>query len=118
MNRIGCLLLSATLAVGSACLCGCVSTPATGSGPVHLAMAANGMVVLDGKSIARRNLPHALKSQGISPDTPIVIAIPDSMPMTEVTALTRQLASAGFQRVAFTRPRHADVIRNARPKTR
>ena len=118
MNGLLRTLLVAGIALGLVSLPACVSPPAAGTDPVHLTMIANGMILFDGKALDRKALAHALKRQGVSADTPLLVAIPESTPMSEVTGLASQLASAGYRRVVFTSPRHADVVRNPRSAAR
>ncbi len=88
---------------------GCVSTTPDRADGIHLTLTSVGTLMLDGKVVERSALPGALKSCGASPSTPIIVAIPANTSMKVVSALTSQLASAGYTRVAFTRPRHADA---------
>lgn len=107
------------MAIGvMATVSGCVSTPAPETGEIHLTMTSVGTVLIDGKTVARSELPRLLKASGAEAGTPIVVAIPAKTPMTAVTALASQLASAGYRRVAFTRPRHVEAKADLAPPKR
>jgi hypothetical protein len=97
------------LGVGLALAGGCVSTPISDGMDLRLAMTPSGMVMLEDQSYGPGTLPAALKSRRVATDTPIFVAIPAEAPMDMVKDLSRRLASAGYRRVLFTRPKHADA---------
>lgn len=70
---------------------------------------------MDGKVIRRADLPHALKAAGAGPATPIIVSMDATTPMTAISALTSQLATAGYGCVIFKGPRHAESQIIAKP---
>lgn len=106
VNKLSLCLLSLGLAVTG----GCVSTAASDDAELRLTLTSGGQVLLNGSAVQPGALPGALKAQGIALDTAIRVAIPASAPMDRVKDLSRRLASAGYRRVVFARPQHADVV--------
>ena len=90
-------------------LAGCVSTPGRASQELHLSLTAVGTVMMDGKVVRRGDLSHALKAAGAEPVTRIIVATEAATPMPAISALTSQLATAGYGNVIFKRPRHAEA---------
>jgi len=90
-------------------LTGCVSTPGREVGECHLSLTSVGTVVMNGAVIRRGDLSRALKASGARHATPIVVSTEDTTPMSAISALTSQLATAGYRCVVFKRPRHVET---------
>ncbi len=74
---------------------------------LHLSVLPTGTIVYENQSIPRDRLVKTLRRAGATPETTIIVDIPTLMPMTEVSSLTKILASAGYRRVFYKRPKHA-----------
>ena len=96
-------------------LVGCISTPGGASSEVHLSLTAVGTIMMDGKVIRRDDLPRIIKTAGAGPATPIIVSTEAATPMPAISALTSQLATAGYGCVIFKRPRHAEATVIAKP---
>ncbi len=90
-------------------LAGCVSSDVQRTGECHLTLTSTGTVVMNGAVIRRADLSHALRAAGAQPATPIVVSTDDATPMSAISALTSQLATAGYRCVLFKRPRHVET---------
>ena len=84
-----------------------MSSSGEGLDTIKLTLTAAGTLLLDGKAVPPERLPARLKSQGATPDTAISIDIPADTPPVQLTSLTSRLATAGFRKIVFKRPRHA-----------
>jgi hypothetical protein len=99
------------LLLAACTLSGCMSTsPSTGTkdDTLHLSVLPTGTIVFNNKDISRDRLVKTLRRAGATPETTIIVDIPTMMPMTEVSSLTKTLASAGYRRVFCRRPKHAE----------
>ena len=76
---------------------------------IRLSMLSSGSIMLDGIPVLPQQLGRKLKRMGATPSTCIKIAVPDNAPKAALSELTVQLATAGFRRILFVRPRHADA---------
>lgn len=104
-------LLYPFVAMLAACsLTGCMNpTPPsnTTGASLHLSVLPTGTWIVNGKSIPRDQLIAALHKTGATPETTLYIDIPKTLPLTEVASLTKMLASAGYRRVFYKRPKQA-----------
>jgi len=100
MMRVVALLAAVTL-IGAACF-----APGAGSlRSVELALASGDACTLNGRIVSFRDLPRALKAAGAGRRTVINVKIPSDVPAEALRSLTSRLASAGYSRVVFARPR-------------
>jgi hypothetical protein len=98
----------ALLAVCSFTGCMSPATPSNTSGDsLHLSVLPTGTWIVNGKSIPRDQLISALHKTGATSETTLYVDIPRTLPLTEVASLTKMLASAGYRRVFYKRPKHA-----------
>lgn len=101
-----------TLAMIAACtLTGCMSpAPQTGTAgdSLQFSVLPTGKVIFQDKPIARESLVKTLRRAGATPATTFYVDIPATMPMSEVSALSRTLGSAGYRRVFYRRPKHTE----------
>jgi hypothetical protein len=73
----------------------------------HVTLTNNNMFVVDGASVPLAKLTARLKSVGATPETAILVAVPDGTPQSTLNAVAGKLKSDGFGRMVFTKPRHA-----------
>jgi len=85
-----------------------------GERTVTITMSSADRFVVAGRRVDRKGLQKALKSAGAGAGTPVVISIPANATQAEIAALAKELARAGFRRIAFTRPRKIAI--NAKPE--
>ncbi|MBM4144123.1 MAG: hypothetical protein FJ225_11115 [Lentisphaerae bacterium] len=97
----------AAVALSGALLAGCQSSrdARPGDAGIEIRMVSPEVFVVDGRRVSRARVVRALKSAGAGPETPVEIAIPASLPPSQLTGLVRDLSAAGFRRVVFARPR-------------
>jgi hypothetical protein len=62
-----------------------------------------------GEKVPLTKLPDRLKSAGATRETAVVIAVPKETPQSTLAAVSGKLRSAGFPRMAFSRPRYVDA---------
>jgi len=65
-------------------------------------------IMVDGKRIELSQLAGKLKSMDVKTDTCIKISVPKDKPTSIMSEISRNLASAGFRKVIFVGPTHAD----------
>lgn len=79
-------------------------------------------LTVDSQSVPLAKLPEALRAQGATAQTEIAVGVPADAPQGVVAAIGGKLASAGFRKIVFTRPRQAtayvDGPKPATPKRR
>lgn len=105
--KIPCLILAITLGAS-----GCATTPSPAtrdSGGVELTLTSSGNILTGGKETDLDHLSRQLHRIGATLDTPITINIPTDTPLTSVSAITGRLASAGYRKILFKRPKHAAI---------
>lgn len=93
-------------------LAGCATRAPAVSGhaaPFELRLTGTGQVLFEGKAVPPEQLVRRLKSAGATADAAIVIDVPGDIPYPRVTTLTSRLASAGYTKILFKGPRHANV---------
>jgi len=56
-----------------------------------------------------------LKKDGIDPTTQVTIEIPTNAPPQALTAISRELASSGYRRILFSKPRKATAEKGEDP---
>jgi|GEM_PF-2254778 len=90
---------------------GCLS-PSGKVGPdnsVKVSLVKSGTVEIDGRAMPVDQLASRLKRMGANPTTSVIVAVPEKTTNHDLASLTRQLRSAGFIKVIFTKPRHTDT---------
>ena len=102
--------LAFLLAVGT--LSGCMSptraTETTGDS-ITMSILPDGTVMLGDNAISRDRLVKSLRKAGATPETTLYVNIPAALPLQEVSALTKTLASSGYRRVFYKRPKHTEA---------
>ena len=97
----------------AATVVGCATSAANRPKTVTIEVAPDGAVMLDGQKVLLNQLPRKLKRKGATRETGIVVNIPEQAHYTTLKSVTETLATAGYARVMFAKPRHAsaDVIK-------
>lgn len=113
-HNLPCLLLVMMLG-----LTGCATTKTSagdGADGVILTLTPSGAILLEGKASDLDHLARRLRSSGATPDTPITIDIAAETPLATVSSIASRLASAGYRKILFRRPKHAAASsQSARP---
>jgi len=104
------ILLGATIA-----LSGCASAQVLRPVSAHVRLADNGRLYVGKTETPIRKLADQLKKEGISPKTQVTIEIPPNTPPQALTAISRALASNGYRRILFSKPRKASVEKGQDP---
>ncbi len=66
-------------------------------------------VIVGDRSVPLAELPAALKAEGATSRTEIAVSVPADASQTAMAAIGSKLATAGFRRIVFMRPRHASA---------
>jgi len=105
----------------------CVSLAAAGCGTaagripgnaVEVRMQGRGLLAVAGETLPPSRLPRKLKAMGAGRDTTIRILVGEQTPRSSMAAIARELASAGFPKILFTRPRRASSSSELSGQTR
>jgi hypothetical protein len=107
--KIPCLIFAGMLGLTGT---GCRTTPSPGSqdpGAIELTLTSSGSILTAGKLTDLDHLARQLHRAGATLDTPITINIPADTPFASVSTITSRLASAGYRRILFKRPKRADA---------
>jgi biopolymer transport protein ExbD len=84
------------------------SSSTTKGDSLHLSVLPTGTWMLNGKTVPRDQLLSALRKAGATPETTLYVGIPKTLPLPEVSSFTKLLASGGYRRVFYKRPKHAE----------
>jgi hypothetical protein len=99
-------------------LAGCVTDPAASAwvgGPIRVTLSPGGTLSVAGQQMDAPTLARTLKRRRVLPETCLQIAVPDGTSTPTLTALTQPLIAAGYRRILFTKPRHAETALGDRP---
>ena len=88
---------------------GCVAPNRDSNRTFELSLSPSGTCSFNRRVLRIDDLPRALKSAGAGKGSIIRVNIPDNIPTQTLRALTSRLASAGYSRVVFSKPRRAAV---------
>jgi len=83
---------------------------------VHVS--GEGRITLRGRDVQLKELATKLRKRGCTSKTTITVEIPADATVNFIQAMTKQLASGGFRRVIFARPKKAIATTQPRPKRR
>lgn len=75
---------------------------------IHVSVSQGGDITVNGKTTELSQLAGKLKSLGATADTCIKVSVPKETPTSTMSEITRNLASAGFRKIIFTRPKQVD----------
>lgn len=100
----------AVLILALALLAGCMTShSADGKPGPEMRLTSAGTVLFEGKEVQIEQLVKRLRAAGATPDTSLVIDIPAGTLPAHMTSIYKQLAAAGYHKVMFRGPRHAEV---------
>ena len=108
MQRKICVLFAVALL--TAFLTGCLTGRSVGAWEtIYVRLQPSGSLTLEGKTMDVAGLAKRLKSMGATDQTCIEISIPEGTPTATLTAVTQTLASSGYRKILFVKPRRTDV---------
>lgn len=103
MGRWGAMLICTLL------LAGCATANKGGVESVDIAVSSTGFCTLNGRVVRFEELPRKVQDAGAGRRTVIRIAIPESTSAETIRMLSSRLASAGYSRLIFSKPKRADA---------
>ena len=103
------ITISIALAVSLVLLAGCGTMSSKPRRTVKVTLTSSRTVTVDGQTIPTMQLTRKLKSLGATGRTGIIVAVPENTPPLALKSITSQLASAGFNRIAFSKPTRAQA---------
>ncbi|MFC1498645.1 hypothetical protein ACFLS1_09295 [Verrucomicrobiota bacterium] len=96
------------------CLAGCVAVPSDRSSDV--AVTSDGKISAGGRIVEIDQLPRRLKSMGIKVNDSVTILIREDTSPSTLTEISRVLASAGYGRIMFSKPKRTIAV--AKPSSK
>lgn len=84
---------------------GCASAQVLHSTEPHVRVSNEGLIYVGEKEIELSKLAERLKKDDIPPQTQITVEIPSNTPPATLSAIGRELASNGYRRFIFNKPR-------------
>jgi biopolymer transport protein ExbD len=107
-QTIPCLMLALAISVA-----GCATPPSSAGKPtdeaIVLTLTQEGTLLLNGKATALEHLAKRLRAAGATAETSLTINIPAETPLSSLSTITSRLASAGYRKILFKRPKHTAV---------
>jgi len=100
-NTIAFLLIICT------CLAGCVSMLSGPRKHFEFSVSASGVIEVNGHRLSVTDLPRKLKSERVTADTTIFIAINKNTSISRVSEIMKTLSREGFRKVMVKKPRQA-----------
>jgi hypothetical protein len=94
---------------------GCASAQVFNLADAHVRLAEDGRLYVGKVETPAHKLAAQLKKQGIGPKTQITIEIPPNTPPQALTVISRELASNGYSRILFSKPRKATAVKGEDP---
>lgn len=94
----------------AALVAGCATTP---DGRVDIRIEPDGSVNVEGRQVALDDLAASVKRTGAKVDTVIEVTVPDDVKSDVLMGVTRPLATAGYKRVVFRKPKQAKATAGA-----
>lgn len=94
---------------------GCASAQVLKPADAHVRLSTNGRLYVGKIETPVKKLAAQLKKDGIGPKTQITIEIPPNTPPQALTVITRELASSGYRRILFSKPRKATAVKGEDP---
>lgn len=101
-----CARIALIVAAGFA-LQGCMSAFGPAPEEMTLNLLSEGTITVKGFPVALTELPRKLKALGAAEGTEIIIMLPEQYSPKTCSDITSTLASAGFKRILFSKPRHS-----------
>jgi biopolymer transport protein ExbD len=72
--------------------------------PETIRISTQGKIYIADEEVPLRKMAKQLKKEGIKPEQPVYVSIPDRTPKKALVAVSKELASNGYRRVIFTKP--------------
>ncbi len=94
---------------------GCASAQVLNPADAHVRLSTNGRLYIGQVETPVKQLAAQLKKEGIGPKTQITIEIPPNTPPQALTVISRELASSGYRRILFSKPRKATAEKGEDP---
>ncbi len=94
---------------------GCVSAQVLKPADDHVRLSTNGRIYVGKTETPVRKLAAQLKKDGIDPKMQVTIEIPPNTPPQALTVISRELASNGYRRIVFSKPRQATAVKGEDP---
>jgi hypothetical protein len=108
------VVLALSVGLSAALTQGCASFSAgSGREAVRVVLLPGGAFRLEGRTVRLRDLPQGLRSLGANSGTSIIVSVPPQTPATTISRVTSELASFGFPRIVFMKPRRAKASTTA-----
>lgn len=98
----------AWLAAAALAVCGCNTTRDGGVAAVQVTMAGDDLFEVGRRSAKLAELPALLKKNGAGPATEVIVVVSETTPGGAISAIGGKLSSAGYRKVVFRKPRHAE----------
>jgi hypothetical protein len=109
----GAIALAMALLVGGMGACR-TSAPARNADE-RILIHPDGALSIDGRIVTVEQMPARLRSAGFEKSATLRIGIPETPSPAVLTKVSSVLASSGYQRIVFVKPRAARVSANAQP---
>ncbi len=94
---------------------GCASAQVSNAGAPHVRLTEDGRVYVGDHETGLRELAGRLKKNGVNPQIRITVGIPANTSPEALSAIGRELASNGYRRFIFSKPRKAVVEKSVDP---
>lgn len=114
MKQLVLPVLMLSLLVPSAWAQGALPKPAPEVKPFNITLLDNGMFQVGDATVKLGQLTDKLKSLRIPANAPIRIALTGDAPETTLRAIGGKLASNGYRRFMFVKPRHAESFTDSK----
>ncbi len=96
-------------------LLGCVSAQASRIDEFDVRLTPDGRIYVGDTYTGLAKLAAQLKANGVKRETQITIQIPHNTSPDAISSIGRELASSGYRRFVFSKPRRAVVEKGADP---
>lgn len=94
---------------------GCASAQVLSPADAHVRLSGNGRLYVGKVETPVKKLAAQLKKNGIGPRMQITVEIPPNTPPQALTVISRELASSGYRRILFCKPRKATAEKGEDP---
>ncbi len=94
---------------------GCASAQLLKPAEAHVRLSENGRLYVGDTETPVKKLATQLKKDGIDLKAQVTIEIPPNTPAAALTVISRELASSGYRRILFSKPRKATAEKGEDP---
>jgi len=95
--------------------CGGATAQMLSGGESHVRLTEKGKLYMGENEVKLSALAAELKKDKIKPETQVTVEIPHNTPANALSAIGKELASNGYRRFIFTKPRKAVVDKGIDP---